>query len=89
MQSFFKKCVYSFIKEISVPIKYHGVSEGEYYVRDLYSESMSLNPIYNIENLDDPNILILRDPQSYGTIGKDFRTFSMNILNKYGNIDYM
>lgn len=93
VELFLKQCVYSFVNEISEPLICDGNYTGDRIVKDVYKDSLSRNPIYNIENLDDPNILILYDPiisnqLKYGIIGA-FRKYSMNILNKYGQINYM
>lgn len=92
-EGFLNKCVYNFVNMISEPIFYKGEFTGERYVKDMFKESRSLNPIFNIENLDDPNILIIWKPdeqkQAKRGVLTTFREYSMNILNKYGNIDYL
>lgn len=93
LDDFFKKCVYDFVNILSEPLFFNGDYIGERIVKNMFSESLGLNPIYNIENLNDPNILILWTPdvqkQLKGGITSMFRNYSMNILNKYGSIDYM
>ena len=90
IDDFLKKCVYDFVNILCEPLFFNGDYTGERIVKNLFSESLGLNPIYNIENLDDPNILILWTPDvPKRGITLSFRTYSMNILNKYGTIDYM
>ncbi len=90
LEGFFKKCVYNFVNILSEPLFFNGDYVGERIVKNMFSESLGLNPIYNIENLNDPNILLLWTPNvhKHGIITM-FRDYSMNILNKYGTIDYM
>ncbi|MBR6841067.1 MAG: hypothetical protein IKM77_02040 [Prevotella sp.] len=93
LEDFLNKCVYNFVNMISEPLLCKGEFSGERYVKDLFKESRSLNPIFNIENLDDPNILIIWKPDEQKQAKRDilttFREYSMNIINKYGNIDYL
>lgn len=90
LDDFFKKCVYNFVNILLKPLYFKGDYIGERIVKNLFCDSLGLNPIYNIENLDDPNILLLWTPNvhKHGIITM-FRDYSMNILNKFGTIDYM
>ena len=93
LEEFLKKCVYDFVNIISEPLYYKGEFIGERYVKDMFKGSLPLNPIYNVENLDDPNILVLYNPEEPKLTKRGilsmFKNYSMNILNKYGNIDYL
>lgn len=90
IDDFLKICVYDFVNILCEPLFFNGDYTGERIVKNLFSESLGLNPIYNIENLDDPNILILWTPDvPKRGIMSMFRNYSMNILNKFGTIDYM
>ena len=93
LDDFLKKCVYNFVNIISEPVFFNGEYTGERIVKNMFIDSLGMNPIYNIEKLNDPNILILwaSDAQKHMRYGilSTFRDYSMNILNKYGSIDYM
>ena len=93
LEEFLKKCVYNFVNVISEPVFFNGEFTGERIVKNMYNDSLGMNPIYNIENLNDPNILILWTSDTHihmkrGVLST-FKDYSMNILNKYGAIDYM
>lgn len=84
----FKNAVYYFLKDISKPIIVNGEWTGDCKVEDKFSKSLSMNPIYNVERLDDPNILILTpkavedNPSTH--CRKRFIHYIFNILDKYG-----
>jgi len=83
-----KIAVYKFIKPISTPIVEHGEWTGNFAVSDIYKDSTFLNPIKNIKNTEDKNLLVFYDEPLRGG-SNDFAIYSLNILCKYSDgIDY-
>lgn len=93
VDNFLRQAVYAFISPISIPIIKNGQWTGECEVKDIYKESICNNPIFNLEKLSDPNVLLLHSNYKEGHplygIMRKFKKYIFDILDKYGKqIDY-
>jgi hypothetical protein len=79
-----KQAVYAF----NEPICRGRIEKGEFITefvsRDLYVQSSAYNPIYNLENCNDDNVLVLIEQRRKDIlVCNDFSRYSLNILRKY------
>lgn len=82
-----QQAVYKFIAPIC-SLKYNqGRWNGEFQIYDLYKESRAYNPIYNLENCEEGNVLILSSSADNFLDYKKFVRYSLNILRKHAQ-DY-
>ncbi len=75
-----QQAVYIFNEPMCKAIIDKGRLTGNFEVNDVYKESYAFNPIYNLENSNDDNVLILIEENF---ICKDFVKYSFSLLAKY------
>ena len=84
-----KKAVYRFNTPLCTPIYDKGTLTGKFEIHDICNDSNHLNPIYNLENREDDNILILYTIRKGYDVTIQFVRYALNILKKYaGNINF-
>lgn len=87
VDEFLQQAVYEFISPFSTLAKDTKGKTSICKVNDAYKQSTFNNPIYNIEKLDDPNILILYNSYKnehplYHAVLR-FKRYAFSILDKY------
>lgn len=87
VDEFLQQAVYEFIRPFSTLAEDTNGKTVICKVKDAYKQSTFNNPIYNIEKLDDPNILILYNSYKnehplYRAVVR-FKKYAFSILDKY------
>lgn len=80
-----KHAVYKFCAPMCSPKYDEGKWNNEFLIRDLYKNSKAYNPIYNMENCNDDNLLFFISDGCTDIIYEPFIKYSLNILKKYAN----
>lgn len=82
----YKYAVYRFVDKIKQSFFYYEYCVDT-FVDDTFINSKYNNPIWNIHNCEEKNVLVLdSDSKNYSNID-DFPNYALNILRKYGKDD--
>ena len=81
-----KNAVYKFNEQMCKAVFENGKLTGRFITNNLYSQSNAYNPIFNLEECNDDNTLVLYSKTESEDTPLNFTNLSLNILKKHASL---